>query len=91
MVIMGYGVPLLFLKGFHQGGPAAGFELGCLGFVAVVEQVGHDVGPIQCDPWLVVGGDVGEGRGAAVDLALLLLEHLAVEISVRGEVVVCVF
>jgi hypothetical protein len=33
---------------------------------------------------LVVGGDVGEGRGAAGDLALLLLEVLAVEISVRG-------
>jgi hypothetical protein len=40
---------------------------------------------------LVVGGDVGEGRGAAGDLALLLIEVLAVEISVRGEVVVCVF
>ena len=81
----------MFFEGFHQGGPAAGFQLGCLGLVAVVEQVGHDVGPVESMTVLVVGVYVGECAGAAGDLALFLLEVLAVEISVRGEVVVCVF
>jgi hypothetical protein len=33
---------------------------------------------------LVMGVDVGEGRGAAGDLALFLIEVLKVEIRVRG-------
>jgi hypothetical protein len=66
MVIMGYGVPVVVPRrvSIRAGQPQASSSA-AWDFVAVVEQVGHDVGPVESMTVLVVGVYVGEGRGAA--------------------------